>query len=414
MRLELQFHIQRMCINKSKINIPKLLIDILKTLQDSGYKPYLVGGCVRDFLLSKPVKDFDIEVFGIENLEKLKTILEKYTKVHDIGKSFGVLKVNIDDLDIDFSIPRVEKKVGKTHKSFEIKLLSNINIKKAAKRRDFTINSIYYDYFKDSFIDPFLGIKDLKKRKIKYIDKKSFIEDSLRVFRAFGFASRFNFKITKKTKQLLKTIIKSGELNNLSKERVFEELKKLLLKSKKPSVGLKLFDEFKIFKISFLKKYKAIDKLSKILKNRDIDLKRVLILYFVVLLKDEKEDDILEFLSKISSDKKFINSIISLCKESLEDDIVSLKKQSLNIVLEDLILVEIAFGNKDIEAIIKKCEESDILSKGLKPHIMGVDLLDLGFTPSGDFRNMLNFAMDLQIKENLSKDDLKQRLKKNF
>ncbi|WP_165786092.1 CCA tRNA nucleotidyltransferase [Aliarcobacter cryaerophilus] len=383
-------------------------------MQDSGYKPYLVGGCVRDFLLSKPVKDFDIEVFGIENLEKLKTILEKYTKVHDIGKSFGVLKVNIDDLDIDFSIPRVEKKVGKTHKSFEIKLLSNINIKKAAKRRDFTINSIYYDYFKDSFIDPFLGIKDLKKRKIKYIDKKSFIEDSLRVFRAFGFASRFNFKITKKTKQLLKTIIKSGELNNLSKERVFEELKKLLLKSKKPSVGLKLFDEFKIFKISFLKKYKAIDKLSKILKNRDIDLKRVLILYFVVLLKDEKEDDILEFLSKISSDKKFINSIISLCKESLEDDIVSLKKQSLNIVLEDLILVEIAFGNKDIEAIIKKCEESDILSKGLKPHIMGVDLLDLGFTPSGDFRNMLNFAMDLQIKENLSKDDLKQRLKKNF
>lgn len=414
MRLELQFHIQRMCINKSKINIPKLLIDILKTLQDSGYKPYLVGGCVRDFLLSKPVKDFDIEVFGIENLEKLKTILEKYTKVHDIGKSFGVLKINIDDLDIDFSIPRVEKKVGKTHKSFEIKLLSNINIKKAAKRRDFTINSIYYDYFKDSFIDPFLGIKDLKKRKIKYIDKKSFIEDSLRVFRAFGFASRFNFKITKKTKQLLKTIIKSGELNNLSKERVFEELKKLLLKSKKPSVGLKLFDEFKIFKISFLKKYKAIDKLSKILKNRDIDLKRVLILYFVVLLKDEKEDDILKFLSKISSDKKFINSVISLCKESLEDDIVSLKKQSLNIVLEDLILVEMAFGNKDIEAIIKKCEESDILSKGLKPHIMGVDLLDLGFTPSGDFRNMLNFAMDLQIKENLSKDDLKQRLKKNF
>ena len=58
MRLELQFHIQKMCINKPKINIPKLLIDILTTLQDSGYKPYLVGGCVRDFLLNKPVKDF--------------------------------------------------------------------------------------------------------------------------------------------------------------------------------------------------------------------------------------------------------------------------------------------------------------------------------------------------------------------
>ena len=414
MRLELQFHIQKMYINKSKINIPKLLIDILTTLQDSGYKPYLVGGCVRDFLLKKPVKDFDIEVFGIENLENLKLILEKYTKVHDIGKSFGVLKINIDDFDIDFSIPRVEKKVGKTHKSFEIKLLSNLNIKKAAKRRDFTINAIYYDYFKDSFIDPFDGIKDLKKRKIRYIDKKSFVEDSLRVFRAFGFASRFDFKITKKTKQLLKTIIKSGELNNLSKERVFEELKKLLLKSKKPSVGLKLLDEFQIFKISFVKKYKAIDKLSKIFENRDIDLKRALVLYFVVLLKDEKEEDIFEFLSKITSDKKFINSVESLCKESLENDIISLKKQSLNIVLEDLILVEMAFGKKDIDLILQKCEESDILNKALKPHIMGVDLLDLGFTPSGDFKNILNFAMDLQIEENLSKDELRGRIMKSF
>ena len=98
----------------------------------------------------------------------------------------------------------------------------------------------------------------------------------------------------------------------------------------------------------------------------------------------------------------------------MENDIISLKKQSLNIVLEDLIFVEMAFGNKDIDLILQKCEESDILNKALKPDIMGVDLLDLGFTPSGDFRNMLNFAMDLQIKENLSKDDLKQRLKKNF
>ena len=49
-----------------KINIPKLLIDILTTLQDSGYKPYLVGGCVRDFLLNKAVKDFDIEVLVLK------------------------------------------------------------------------------------------------------------------------------------------------------------------------------------------------------------------------------------------------------------------------------------------------------------------------------------------------------------
>ena len=369
---------------------------------------------MRDSFLNKEIKDYDIEVYNIDSIDSLKSIISKHKEPKLVGKSFGVLKLSVHDLDFDVSLPRTEVKSGFKHTDFIVSLDSNLSYKEASRRRDFTINSIGYDYFKDSFIDPFDGIKDLKKRKIRYIDKKSFVEDSLRVFRAFGFASRFNFKITKKTKQLLKTIIKSGELNNLSKERVFEELKKLLLKSKKPSVGLKLLDEFEIFKISFVKKYKAIDKLSKIFENRDIDLKRALVLYFVVLLKDEKEEDVFEFLSKITSDKKFINSVVSLCKESLEDDIISLKKQSLNIVLEDLIFVEMAFGNKDIDSILQKCEESDILNKALKPHIMGVDLLDLGFTPSCDFKNMLNFAMDLQIKENLSKDDLKQRLKKNF
>ena len=87
-----------MYINKSKINIPKLLIDILTTLQDSGYKPYLVGGCVRDFLLKKPVKDFDIEVFGIENLENLKLILENESNTGLITRLeafFDIVKVKI-------------------------------------------------------------------------------------------------------------------------------------------------------------------------------------------------------------------------------------------------------------------------------------------------------------------------------
>ncbi|MGJ0314438.1 CCA tRNA nucleotidyltransferase [Aliarcobacter cryaerophilus] len=403
-----------MFITITKIKIPKILENIFEDLKSKQAKPIVVGGCVRDSFLNKEIKDYDIEVYNIDSIDSLKSVISKYKEPKLVGKSFGVLKLSINDFDFDFSLPRTEIKTGFKHTDFEIILDSNLSYKEASRRRDFTINSIGYDYFENRFLDPFDGIKDLKKREIKHIDDKTFIEDSLRVYRALGFASRFDFKITKKTKQLLKTIIKSGELNNLSKERVFEELKKLLLKSKKPSVGLKLLDEFKIFKISFVKKYKAIDKLSKIFENRDIDLKRALVLYFVVLLKDEKEEYVFEFLSKISSDKKFINSVISLYKESLEDDIISLKKQSLNIVLEDLIFVEMAFGNKDIDLILQKCEESDILNKALKPHIMGVDLLDLGFTPSCDFKNMLNFAMDLQIKENLSKDDLKQRLKKNF
>jgi len=73
----------------TKIDIPNLLIDILIKLQENGYRPYLVGGCVRDFFLNKQIKDFDIEVFNLEFLENIIPLLEKFGNVNCVGKSFG-------------------------------------------------------------------------------------------------------------------------------------------------------------------------------------------------------------------------------------------------------------------------------------------------------------------------------------
>ncbi|NLN13283.1 MAG: CCA tRNA nucleotidyltransferase, partial [Arcobacter skirrowii] len=173
-----------MFITIKKIKIPKILENIFEDLKSAQAKPILVGGCVRDSFLNKEIKDYDIEVYNIDSIDSLKSVISKYKEPKLVGKSFGVLKLSVDDLDFDFSLPRTEIKTGFKHTDFEIILDSNLSYKEASRRRDFTINSIGYDYFENRFLDPFCGIKDLKKREIKHIDDKTFIEDSLRVYRA--------------------------------------------------------------------------------------------------------------------------------------------------------------------------------------------------------------------------------------
>lgn len=403
-----------MYINTVKIEIPKLLVLILTKLQERGYKPYLVGGCVRDFFLNKQNKDFDIEIFNLDSLENIVPILENFGKLNSIGKSFGVLKLHTKELEFDFSLPRIEEKTGKTHKDFLVKTNSQLSFFEAAKRRDFTINAIYYDYFSNSFIDPFLGIEDLKNRKIKHIDDKTFVEDSLRVYRAIGFASRFDFEIDLKTKELCLNIIKNGELNILPKERVFEELKKLFLKSLKPSIGLKLFDYFQIFSINFESSYKAVDNFAKDLKDKNLKDFRKLYLFFTIFLKNLDEKKILEFLEKITNDKKFIENILLLSENSTNLDEKELKKLSLILNLEDLILVEKVLEKENILKIENLAKDLNIFDKALKIEVLGKDLINLGFKESREFKEILDFALNLQIEKGLNKQEIIDNITKKY
>ena len=134
-----------MFTNTTKINIPKILIDILVSVQELGARPILVGGCVRDYFLNKEVKDFDIEIFDFDSLELLELSLKKFGNVKLVGKPFGVLTLKVEGYDFDFALPRIEKKVGNSHTDFEVITNSNLSFEEAAIRRDFTINAIGYD-----------------------------------------------------------------------------------------------------------------------------------------------------------------------------------------------------------------------------------------------------------------------------
>ncbi|WP_330848516.1 CCA tRNA nucleotidyltransferase [Aliarcobacter butzleri] len=399
-------------INIIKINLPKILIRILNTLQELGSKPILVGGCVRDCFLNKKIKDYDVEIFNFHSLEILEKSLKKFGNVNLVGKSFGVLTLKIDEYDFDFSLPRIEKRVGNSHTDFEVSTNANLSFKEAAIRRDFTINAIGYDYFKNEILDPFGGMNDLKNKIIKHIEDKTFVEDSLRVYRSVQFASRFEFKIDENTKILCKKIVSSGELKFLPKERVFEELKKLFLKSKKPSFGLNLLKEFNIMNIE--QNLEEIDNLAFILKDKNYDDFRKLYLFYSCLCKGMNEDETFSFIKNLTDDKKFIKNILILNETNLTNDIKILKRLSLKLKLEDLIVLNQAFGNTISLEVFEILKNLDILNTPIKPLVLGKDLIKLGFAPSEKFKKILDFAFNLQIEDNLSKSNIIEKIRQQY
>ena len=449
------------------MKVPKILQKISNEL--SKYSTYIVivGGSVRDSLLGIKAKDFDVEVYGISSLEKLQNILKKYGSVNIVGKSFGVLKLKTDEYEFDFSLPRVEKKISKGHKGFDVICDANLEFHEAFKRRDFTINAIGYDIFKKSYIDPYGGINDLKNRFLRHIDDKTFVEDPLRVYRAIQFCARFELSVDKNTKNLMKKIVDNGDLEELPKERIFEEWKKLLLKSNKPSIGLRLMKE-----LGVLKYYKELRDLIGIkqepqyhpegdvwthtlmaldkLEDNDLKLKFAILCHdmgkaITTQIIDEKitarghEEAGVEiaekFLRRLTDDKKLIEGVLPLVrwhfaplaffKQKAKNS--AIRRLSTKVNIEELVKVAKAdfLGRKTKEALsgrfeagewlLKKAKELNVEKKPPKPLITGKDLIQLGFKPSPKFKEILNTLYEMQLDDKFkNKEEALTYLQKNL
>ncbi len=215
--------------------IPAIISRLAEITDQNGGRAMLVGGCVRDELMNVEPKDWDVEIYGIAP-EKLKEILSGFGEVNAVGEAFTVYKIG---QDLDVSLPRRERKTGKGHRGFTVEGDPGMSFAEASKRRDFTINAILKDILTGEIIDCFGGRADLEKKIIRHVADETFAEDSLRVLRAAQFAARFEFDIAPETVELCRKI----DVTDLPKERIRGELEKLLLKSRKPSVGLQwLYD----------------------------------------------------------------------------------------------------------------------------------------------------------------------------
>lgn len=213
---------------------------------------YLVGGAVRDAILNKPIKDEDYCITGFTSEKFLKLFPQARIR----GKSFEVF-----DLEgKEFALARKETKVGKGHKEFEINTSDEITIEEDLKRRDITINSIAQDVLTKEIIDPFGGKEDLDNGIIRATSEK-FSEDPLRVYRVARIAAMLEFKVSRKTLNMMNKL--KDELLTLSKERVFTEFRKAL-GADKPSIFFNILKEAEVLEIHFKEIYDLIGAIQPV------------------------------------------------------------------------------------------------------------------------------------------------------
>jgi tRNA nucleotidyltransferase (CCA-adding enzyme) len=210
--------------------IPEKVLALARAVHDAGGRALLVGGCVRDLIIGLQPKDWDVEVYGIEPAS-LRALLDQFGPVNVVGEAFTVYKLGAD---LDVSLPRRERKSGRGHRAFVIEGDPSMTFEDAARRRDFTVNAILQDPLTREIIDPFGGQEDIRKKMLRAVSVDTFAEDSLRVLRAAELAARFEFDIEPQTVALCRDI----DLSDLPAERVWGEMKKLLLGARHPSIGL--------------------------------------------------------------------------------------------------------------------------------------------------------------------------------
>jgi tRNA nucleotidyltransferase (CCA-adding enzyme) len=210
--------------------IPEKVQLLARAIHDAGGRALLVGGCVRDELMGKQPKDWDVEVYDLD-VARVREILDQFGSVNVVGESFTVYKLGND---LDVSIPRRERKSGRGHRGFVIEGDPAMSVAEATRRRDFTMNAILQDPLSGELIDPYKGQRDLEQRVLRAVSSETFAEDSLRVLRAAQFAARFEFDVSPQTAELCRGI----DLRDLPPERIWGEMEKLLLQAQHPSVGL--------------------------------------------------------------------------------------------------------------------------------------------------------------------------------
>lgn len=197
-----------------------IALSIAKRLKEKGYVAYFAGGCVRDYLMKKIPKDFDIATTALpEDVERISP------KTIPVGKQFGVILVVEGGYSFEVATFRRE---GGYHDGRHPSEVSFSIPEEDAKRRDFTVNGLFWDPFHNKIIDYVEGAKDIREKKIRAIGDpaKRFEEDKLRLMRAVRFASTLGFEIEPQTwKQICGH---AHRIRQVSPERIRDELVKIL------------------------------------------------------------------------------------------------------------------------------------------------------------------------------------------
>ena len=221
------------------VQATELIERIALAFSAHGRRIYLVGGTVRDELLGRPTRDIDLTTDAPPPEIKRLVALARPTAVFDIGEKFGTIGAVFDDAKVEITTFRSEKYAPRSRKP-EVDFGTSLEGDLA--RRDFTINAIAREPLTGAVIDPFDGHADLRARIVRAVGNpdERFTEDPLRLLRAVRLATELGFEIEPRTEIAIRRDAPS--LRDISRERVFEELNRIL-ESASPGRGFRLITD---------------------------------------------------------------------------------------------------------------------------------------------------------------------------
>lgn len=212
-------------------------IEIVRTLQERGYKAFFAGGCVRDMIMGRESADYDIATNALP-----KDIVGLFRKTIPVGVQYGVVIVVKNSHNFEVATFRTE---GSYSDGRHPDYVAFSTPEDDVKRRDFTINGLLYDPAKDEVLDYVGGREDISRGIIRTIGNPfdRFKEDKLRMIRAVRFACRFDFSIHEDTRQAIMQL--APQIRVVSAERIREEMEKIVT-GPNPHIGIKLLDELRL------------------------------------------------------------------------------------------------------------------------------------------------------------------------
>jgi len=317
--------------NSLRLNVPQDIIDLYNLFQKNGKELYIVGGAVRDALMGKKPKDFDLATNAFP--EEVVKIVQGagYSTIGEVGQQFGVVIVQIPSDKNGVEIATFREDIGKGRRPEGVNYST---IDKDVLRRDLTINALFYDIGRKEVVDLVGGIKDIQDQKIRTVGVAAdrFAEDPLRKLRALRFAGRTGSKLEKGTAD---AILTDNSLEGVSPERVRDEFKKSIESAKKPIDYLKMVSEFNLWSVMFPNipvSVKFVNtntwtiQLTHLFGDNDVELiKRemnratfssdeVSAVIFLKSLRDFKAEDVFDIYKQFTSTKIDKNIMIQFAK----------------------------------------------------------------------------------------------------
>ncbi len=377
---------------KIKMTLPEDIIKISEEFKKANFDLYVVGGSVRDFLQGKNPHDFDLVTNALPN--ETKHILKDWNVSDEQGKSFGVLRIYTENEPEGYEIATYRKDISKGRdtkgNNNKVEIGHHLTIEDDVKRRDLTINALFYDINKEIIVDLVDGINDINNNIIRTVGNpvERFNEDRLRILRTLRFAARTGGTINIFTKN---SILKDNRLKNISniddvsQERIIEEIYKVIRYAETDinilNRYIKLLKEFNMFNEMFNELGYLINTKFKLKTSND---KILFFLLFKNINIDKEEQNLIKnlriytdvinyikffrrYLTDISDFMKIYKLALLRNRYNINDDILYKFVNQLNL------------NKKQLEIFLKYCNDgfrtdgNKLIKRGYKGKAIGIE-----------------------------------------